>query len=156
MVGYNAPLGEGRLNANIAYNYNDTEVQGGFGSTIANEDQKVRFEQGRPQHNGTASLGYDLGAIGLMARARYYGPWTDSSGNATGDIHQRFGSIVLFDLSASYDFTENVTLTLGAENLFDTYPDEATFQAVRGLIYSRNAPYDTDGGQYYARLKLRY
>ncbi len=47
-------------------------------------------------------------------------------------------------------------LRVGAENLFDTYPDEATSQANRGLIYSRNAPYDTDGGQYYVRLEAQF
>ena len=31
-----------------------------------------------------------------------------------------------------------------------------TNQANRGLIYSRNAPYDTDGGQYYLRLDTRF
>ena len=44
----------------------------------------------------------------------------------------------------------------GAENVFDQYPDEATYQASRGLIYSRNAPYDTDGGQYYVRLDFSF
>ena len=29
-------------------------------------------------------------------------------------------------------------------------------KAVRGLIYSRNAPYDTDGGQYYVRLGVTF
>ena len=53
-------------------------------------------------------------------------------------------------------FTENLSIRVGAENIFDTYPDEATNQAVRGLIYSRNAPYDTDGGQYYVRLGLTF
>ena len=39
---------------------------------------------------------------------------------------------------------------IGADNVLDKYPDEATFQASRGLIYSRNAPYDTDGANLYA------
>jgi len=49
-----------------------------------------------------------------------------------------------------------VKITVGAENLFDTYPDEATFQASRGLIYSRNAVYDTDGGLYYVRVGAKF
>ena len=36
-----------------------------------------------------------------------------------------------------------------------TYSTNTTNQANRGLIYSRNAPYDTDGGQYYLRLDTR-
>ncbi len=63
---------------------------------------------------------------------------------------------MLFDLSASLALNEHVTLRAGAENIFNTYPDEATNQAVRGLIYSRNAPYDTDGGQYYVRLGITF
>ena len=43
-----------------------------------------------------------------------------------------------------------------SKKLFDLYPDEATFQANRGLIYSRNAPYDTDGGNYYLRVETKF
>jgi len=63
---------------------------------------------------------------------------------------------VLFDLSATYRVTDNVSLRVGAENIFNSYPDEATNQAVRGLIYSRHAPYDTDGGQYYVRVGVNF
>jgi len=45
---------------------------------------------------------------------------------------------------------------LGADNLFNTYPDEATFQASRGLIYSRNAPYDTDGRNLYLEYRVTF
>jgi iron complex outermembrane receptor protein len=62
----------------------------------------------------------------------------------------------LFDVSASYRFDEHFNLRVGAENVANTYPAEATNQAVRGLIYSRNAPYDTDGGQYYVRVGMSF
>lgn len=94
--------------------------------------------------------------MSFLARARYYGALTDVTGNATGELFQRFGSIALFDVSASYRFDEHFTLRVGAENVANTYPAEATNQAVRGLIYSRNAPYDTDGGQYYARVGMKF
>jgi iron complex outermembrane receptor protein len=38
----------------------------------------------------------------------------------------------------------------------DAYPDKALFQASRGLVYSRNSPHDTNGGNYYARIEFRY
>ena len=91
-----------------------------------------------------------------MLRGRYYGPWTDVTGNATGELFQRFDGIALFDASVTYRLTPNISIRGGAENLFGTYPDEATNQANRGLIYSRNAPYDTDGGRYYVRLGLTF
>ncbi|RKF21036.1 TonB-dependent receptor [Altericroceibacterium spongiae] len=156
VLSYQSQLGNGRLSANLAYNYNDTNVRNGLSATIGNEDQKERFEKALPKHNATASLGYDIGRFGLLARGRYYGSWTDYSDNADGQIFQDFGSMILVDLSVSYDVTDAISIRAGAENLFNSYPDEATYQAVRGLIYSRNAPYDTDGGQYYVRLGFSF
>ena len=156
MLAYRGPVGPGMLSSSIAYNYNKTKVVGGTSATIGNETQRRIFEERLPQNNATATLGYQLGGFDLTLHGRYYGSWTDSSGNATGDIFQKFGATVLVDVALGYAVNEHVNLTVGAENLFDTYPDEATFQANRGLIYSRNAPYDTDGGQYFVRLGVKF
>ncbi len=142
----------GDLRLTAAYNYNETEVTGGATGVALSTTQRRVFEEGRPQHNATASATYAIGAWEFLGRARYYGEWTDVSGNATGDIFQTFGAISLFDAAVTYNISEQVSMRVGAENVFDEYPDEATNQAVRGLIYSRNAPYDTDGGRYYVRL----
>ena len=156
VLNYARNLGPGRATATLAYNYNNTSVRSGTSAAIPNETQRRVFEERLPQNKGTASLGYDVGGFSLLLRGRYYGAWTDVSGNATGELFQRFGGIALFDVAVAYRFDEHFTLRAGAENVFDTYPDEATNQAVRGLIYSRNAPYDTDGGQYYVRLGVTF
>lgn len=156
VLAYVTRLGAGKLNANIAYNYNQTKVLSGTSAAISNETQRRVFEDRLPKHNATASLGYAFGPVEVLGRARYYGAWTDVSGNSTGEVFQDFGSMVLFDLSAAYTFNDHLSLRVGAENIFNSYPDEATNQAVRGLIYSRNAPYDTDGGQYYVRLGVTF
>ncbi len=153
---YQSDLGPGSLELTGAVNLNETEVESGTTSVVTNDQQRRVFEEGRPHQNATASASYDLGKFNLTARARYYGNWTDSSGNTTGLIFQEFGAITLFDLALAYDLSSNIVVRIGAENLFDTYPDEATFQSNRGLIYSRNAPYDTDGGQYYVRLDAKF
>ncbi|MGH6612824.1 TonB-dependent receptor plug domain-containing protein [Sphingomonas sp.] len=156
VLSYAHRIGPGRASLNLAYNYNQTKVRSGISAAIPDDTQRRVFEERLPQHNGTATIGYDIGPVSLLARARYYGAWTDISANGTTQLFQRFGSIALFDLSARYAVTEHVSVRVGAENLFNTYPDEATNQAVRGLIYSRNAPYDTDGGQYYVRLGVTF
>ena len=156
VVSYARALGGGRASATLAYNYNHTTVRSGTSAAIANDTQRRIFQERLPQHNATGTLGYDIGPIGVILRGRYYGPWTDVTGNATGELFQRFGGIALFDASLTYRMTPNISIRGGAENLFDTYPAEATNQANRGLIYSRNAPYDTDGGRYYVRLGLSF
>jgi iron complex outermembrane receptor protein len=153
---YVRQVGPGRANLSVAYNYNRTKVTSGASAAIGNDAQRRIFEQRLPQHNGVATAGYDIGPVGLLVRGRYYGGWEDSTGNATGTIFQRFGSMTMVDVSASIRLDEHFTLRGGAENVFNTYPDEAVFQASRGLVYSRNAPYDTDGGNYYVRIGMRF
>jgi iron complex outermembrane recepter protein len=153
---YGRRLGPGRLDLTAAYSYTDTKVTSGSLATAANYAQKIVYEQGVPQHNATATATYGLGKVSLMGRLRYYGPWTDSSGNSTGDIFQRFGGVAFVDVAVTYNFTPGMLVRVGAENVGNTYPDKATYQASRGIDYSRNAPYDTNGGDYYVRFEAKY
>ncbi|WP_134709251.1 TonB-dependent receptor plug domain-containing protein [Stenotrophomonas maltophilia] len=153
---YLRDLGAGRMTLTLAYNYNRTRVDNGSTSVATNETQRVLFEDRLPEHKGSLTGSWDIGTWSLMARMRYYGAWTDSSGNAVGDIYQRFGAMSFLDLAVGYRINEHHSLRVGADNVFDRYPDEATFQASRGLVYSRNAPYDTDGANLYAQYRLSF
>ena len=64
--------------------------------------------------------------------------------------------MTFLDLVLNVDVMDSVKLRLGAENVLDRYPDKAKWQTFRGLIYSRNSPYSTDGGYYYARLDFKF
>lgn len=150
VLGYGMDLGAGQLALSSSFNYNKTEVTGG--SFEANDTSRIRFEKNLPQRTANLTANYMVGSLDLMARIRYYGEWTDFSFNSNGDIHQDFGAESFTDLSATYHLNDNATIRLGAENIFDDYPDEAEYQANRGLIYSRNAPYDSDGRSMYLRL----
>ncbi len=149
-------VGEGKLNTTLAWNYNTTSVDGGKSSVATNAAQRTVFEERLPRQKATFSTTYDVGQWSALGRVRHYGAWTDSTGNATGDIFQRFGAIQFLDLAASFKVTDKQTLRFGIDNVLDKYPDEATFQASRGLIYSRNAPYDTDGRKLYVEYKVKF
>tara|TARA_B100000678_G_scaffold290655_1_gene304157 strand:+ start:386 stop:2800 length:2415 start_codon:yes stop_codon:yes gene_type:complete len=150
VVSYVMDFAQGDLTLSGAYNYNKRESD----SSSADEDR--RYERGLPQHTANATATYAQGPFEVFGRVRYYGSWTDSSGNSTGDIFQDFGAMTLFDVGLTYNVNDRLSVRVGAENVFDLYPDEATFQANRGLIYSRNAPYDTDGGNYYLRVETKF
>ncbi len=153
---YLRDLGAGRMTLTLAYNYNRTRVDNGSTSVATNETQRVLFEDRLPEHKGSLTGSWDIGAWSLMARMRYYSAWTDASGNAVGDIYQRFGAMSFLDLAVGYRINEHHSLRVGADNVLDRYPDEAVFQASRGLVYSRNAPYDTDGANLYAQYRLSF
>jgi iron complex outermembrane receptor protein len=153
---YLSRLGAGKLNLTAAYNHNETKIDGGKSSIVTNESQRVVFEERLPRQKATFSAAYDQGAWNALARVRYYGGWTDSTGNATGDIFQRFGAMRFLDLAASVKLGEKQSLRFGVDNVLNKYPDEAVFQASRGLIYSRNAPYDTDGRNLYLEYTVKF
>ncbi|ATC32659.1 TonB-dependent receptor [Caulobacter vibrioides] len=145
----------GRAGLTAAWNWNDTTVTRSK-LTEVSRLAKVNLEDGLPQNAANVSFDYARGMFSGLIRARWSGEWTDAQANGAADLIQTFAGKTLIDLSVSAQVTPAIKLTVGAENLFDTYPDEATFQASRGLIYSRNAPYDTDGGLWYARLAAKF
>jgi len=148
-LAYTHALGLGHFDLRAAYNYNSTKAESGA-ILLQSMTQKRLLEEQLPQHNATFSGTYRQGRIATQARVRYYGPWTDVS--STDDTFQEFGGIAFFDLSADFKASKNLLLRVGAENIFNTHPDQAKNGASRGVIYSRNSPYDIYGGRYYARL----
>jgi iron complex outermembrane receptor protein len=153
---YTHPIGPGRFDITTAFSYTGTTVTGGALAAASDEAQKIIFQDGIPAYNITGTATYTVGKVSILGRVRYYGPWTDASGDATGDIFQRFPGITFFDAAVTYNINPHLAVKVGAENLFNTYPAQATNQASRGLIYSRDSPYDTNGGNYYMRIDVKY
>jgi iron complex outermembrane receptor protein len=58
------------------------------------------------------------------------------------------------DAEVTYSLTDAVSLTLGAENLTDSYPTKNPYATVLGAEYATTAPGGFNGGFYY--LKLSY
>ncbi|WP_294390306.1 TonB-dependent receptor [uncultured Sphingomonas sp.] len=142
------------LRFTVAYNLNDTKVRRATAAVSALE--RINIEDRLPEQAANASAELRTGRFSMLGRVRWYDRWTDAQFQNSANLVQDFGAEAFVDLSASYDINRHLTLTVGAENLLDNYPDKATFQASRGLVYSRNAPYDTDGGLFYARLGVRF
>ena len=153
VASYRATVGPGAMTLTGAVNWNQTRVTRAAATVTALN--RINLEDGVPATAGNATLDYVMGSWTFMARGRYFGSWTDAQFQDSANLIQKFGARAFFDASVSVDVAQGVRLTVGGENLFDRYPDEATFQASRGLIYSRNAVYDTDGGRYYARVTFK-
>jgi iron complex outermembrane receptor protein len=136
-----------------AYNYNATRVTR-YDPRVVSRDGRINLENRIPQNAGNVAVNYALGSLGLMGRVRYFGEWTDAQANST--IVQDFSRQVLCDVAVSWKFTREVSATAGVENVFNRYPDKATFNAANGLLYSRNAPYDADGGRWYLRVNASF
>ncbi|WP_417449823.1 TonB-dependent receptor plug domain-containing protein [Kordiimonas sp.] len=153
-VGYSMPFAGGLLGLNLAYNLNETKVTGG--RLFSDAVERHIIENGAPGSNLIAGFEYQSGRFEATLRGRIIGQWADQSqDNGEGEI-QTFGAESFLDASVKYHVSDHLLLHVGAVNMLNQYPDQATFQRNRGLIYSRNTPYDTDGGFYYLRAEVSF
>jgi iron complex outermembrane receptor protein len=98
------------------------------------------------------------------ARENYYGWWRDEI-DYPG---QKFGSKFTTDADLSYTFMNHLTLTVGANDIFNTRPDKIknsasnpiyvlTGSTADGQIYPRlGGPFGINGGFWYVRLRVKY
>lgn len=117
-----------------------------------------RLEDAVPRQKGTAAVRYSLRGLSLLGRANYYGSVYYKPDNPAND--EAFGAKVLFDVDAGYQVTKNMLLSVGADNLFNTFPDRQTKDAnisFGRFIYSRNvSQFGQNGGFYYGKLQLTF
>jgi iron complex outermembrane recepter protein len=97
-----------------------------FQSALFDRIEKTRFEHGNPRDNFFVSANEATGALSFNARTQRYGKVSVAGAaptNTTGSLDQTFGAKWITDLSASYVLRSRWTLTAGADNIFDVYPD---------------------------------
>jgi iron complex outermembrane receptor protein len=167
---YRSDLGSGMLNLTLAYNYNKSRVTK-FDPAKFSQAQIINVTRLAPNHRATFSANYVMGAFTLNARENYYGSWrseVDYPSGVAGTLGQEFGSKFTTDLDVSYAFANHFTLTVGANNMFNAYPDRlkqtaainvfpVTGSLADGQIYPRSGgPFGMNGGVWYARLGIKY
>ena len=91
-------------------------------------------------------------------RANYYGRALYKPDNPAND--EVFGAKVLIDVDVGYQANKTVYFAIGADNLFDEFPDPQVKDAninFGRFIYSRNvSQFGMNGGFYYAKLELTF
>ena len=142
---YKFEMGGGDSTFIIAANWTDTEVTD---AGPISENRVLALEELLPNVKGSATLLHSKGMWSGLLRANYYGSWFDN-GNEFA-----VGSEVLIDAEIGAEVYEGVELMIGANNLFDAYPDENPGQNGTGQLYPEASPIGFAGGQYY--VKARY
>jgi iron complex outermembrane receptor protein len=137
------PLGDrSRLLLTAAANFNKTEVRSfNSSSTTVNNDvtvgtsnlqntlfdrsQRVRLESGNPRSKINLSAAYTVGIFGIEARTVRFGEISTADADpARAYLDQTFSAKWITDLTVSAQFTKQLGLTVGVNNLFDVYPDK--------------------------------
>jgi iron complex outermembrane recepter protein len=153
----------GKLTTTLAYNYNKSKVTK-FDAAVISAAQRSDISNFAPKHRIILSSGLQLGDFALNSRVNYYSSWSTQA-DYPGQV---FGAKFTSDLDASYTFADHYTITLGANNLFNTKPDRIapttanpifalTNSTGDGQVYPRSGgPFGINGGFWYARLKVKY
>jgi iron complex outermembrane receptor protein len=160
--------------------------------------ETIRLERGQPRDNVNLSVLWDVDQWSFMVRNVRYGevsavqsasanaaqiaaltpgydvelrpavPGTVGGTTTNQQIIQTFGAKWLTDLDVSYRLTKNITLSAGANNVFDVYPDENIrsrivngtafngFDNVGIFPYSGISPFGFNGITYYGKVAFRF
>jgi iron complex outermembrane recepter protein len=179
-------LGNWTLTA--AYNYNKTRIRERInnlgplaaipGIVLFGRVEGIRFTDGQPRDKIVLAADGELGDFGLTLRTTRYGrviapgataPIADpTSLTLLGPDDIRLGAKWVTDLELRYRPIEQLTFAIGADNVFDVYPDRSPFGArpapVGGvypinqyyLPYSGFSPFGFNGRFLYGRISVEF
>lgn len=160
---------------NLAYNRTKTKVTDYNGATI--DKQRIKqIEDTTPETRWNLSANHMMDAWRVLARVSFYDEWFDHfecdvfSSNCNMEVAANpgaytFDSEFVVDLEVEYDFSENSSLLLGANNVFDNKGQKAadmhglgfnTASAAVGNTYSTFAPMGFSGAFYYANYRYNF
>ncbi|SHJ06318.1 iron complex outermembrane recepter protein [Arenibacter nanhaiticus] len=157
-----------RLKSDLAGTFSKTKQVGsinaskilsdaGLVGTYFPEDSRVYLEEAVPRTKINLSNSLTSDKFIFFLRNVYFGEVTEAT--TTVANQQVFGTKVVTDLSVGYKASDALTLTLGANNLFDIYPDRAEDQfgnrSGGRFDWSRRAQQFGIGGRYlFARVNF--
>ena len=174
---------ESLLNLKVALTWADTEVIGdvdapqilvGLEDTLFPSQERSMIEEWQPNTRVNISADYMIGDLTIGGALRYFGSYTVQEGSGDDPARQTYGGKWLTDIQSNYQLNEGLSLTIGANNLFDQMPDlneigqsrAGTLTDSTGNVivdspgvftYSRrSAPFGFNGGLYYAKLSYRF
>ena len=149
-------LGGGKATLGLNGNYTKTDVIKASPVITADRERLLELEGFVPKWKGNASFTYAGERFGFVARANYYGKWTDYGAAPAAD--QTGGAELLVDLELSYKVSDMLKLAVGGENIFDNYPDVEARQSQinNGIRYLRFAPTGFNGGFWYVRATASF
>jgi len=138
-------------------NASDVLRDAGLINTYFPEDSRVYLEEAVPRTKINLSNSLTSEKWIMFLRNVYFGEVTEAT--TVVENQQVFGTKLVTDLSIGYKASDALTLTIGANNLFDIYPDRAdeAFGNRSGgrFDWSRRAQQFGIGGRYmFARLNF--
>ena len=145
----------------------ETLADAGLVDTYFDQTSRIYLEQAVPRTKLSLSHTLSLGKLDIYLRNTFFGQTTEATNEGIFDSELDLRSDatidpyndgkLITDLSLGYGFNKDLTITVGANNLLDIYPDlvDPAFQSSGRFLYSRRAPNTNINGRFlFARLSF--
>ena len=117
-----------------------------------------RFEHGQPKYKITLQSDWAKDNWGATLRSTFYGDVLSPGTNLDGSADVHTGERTLWDLEGRYTLPHDVTLALGADNLFDAYPRQIPklLDTTGAAPFTSFSPFGFDGRFVYGRISVKW
>jgi len=166
---YRIPLDASTLGLTASYSYNKTEITGiaadpavwaqfaALSPSRLGRDEAGRIEQGFPRDKFVLGGTWNLDRWDVNLGLSRYGKFTTRN-NTDPTRDQTFDAKWVVDASVAFRPDSHWTLTLGADNLFNEYPDQNIFaNSTSGQFkYSNSSPFGFNGAFVYGKIGYQW
>ncbi len=171
VIAYGKRVGTGNLFMTLAGSWTETKVkqinvpqslaekfsfgnQAQVANTLFNREEKNRLEDALPATNGAFTLRYTLPLVTFLGRVNYFGEVAYKPTNSAND--ETFAAKMLLDLDVGFQVITGLRLHVGANNIFNTFPDKhqkaANINNGRFMHSRRVTQIRNNGGFYYTKF----
>ncbi|MEY4849477.1 MAG: hypothetical protein RLZZ331_481 [Pseudomonadota bacterium] len=158
----------GTMNWNIGYNYNKTTITGiapnpaqlaslGAGFALFDRRAQNNVTENLPRTKLLISNFTQIGDWSLNTRVNRFGGFSAFDNTVAND--RSYGAKWIADLELNWQATEAFNIAVGANNLFNVYPDfdPIGFNPNLGAgFYATSGAFGFTGGYYYARVGVKF
>ena len=148
----------GNTVVSAVFNHTDTEVtDNALG--LLNPRRLAEYAYALPRTRWNLGVTQRLGRASLLGRLSYYSGWYDYD-SGRGQVFEPSGGLAqgffdgrpILDVELSMDLGRGTMLSVGGQNVLDTYSQESVIANIVGERYSEYMPWGYSGAYYYARI----
>jgi iron complex outermembrane receptor protein len=158
----------GSVRWTAALNYNHTQILSVNDTpsqlTALNSSYQLLGRQARalltktsPSSKAIFSADWAIQDFAVNLRLTRYGTYTEVNSSADPSLDREYSAKWITDVDVAYALTKQLTVAVGAQNLFDKYPDHIGVpNSSFGDGWGSYSPFGFTGGYYYTRLQYSF
>jgi iron complex outermembrane receptor protein len=166
VLNYPLRTGIGRFDLTLTANFNSTDVTRvpqtaqlaalNPAPTLFDRVNVLTFEEGNPDDKYVLSANWGYERFGATLRATRYGEVLTPG--TTADLDFTIDATTLVDLEARFEASNRVKIAIGADNVFDEYPDELppALNTTGNTPFSNFSAFGRSGRFVYGRMSYNF